>query len=126
LTIKLIPSSYLRQRLEMKNESRRWKAGSRLIGLALALLWLTGCVSPDILQKDYGNSLQNNIAQSVLNPQAGLQDIPTTGLPPKAGANEMDTYNKSFTGQAPSTAATGGMGSSSIGGATGAPSTPGQ
>ena len=48
----------------MKNESRRIKAGSGLIGLTLALLWLAGCVSPDILQKDYGNSVQNNIAQS--------------------------------------------------------------
>ena len=80
----------------MKNESRRIKAGSGLIGMTLALLWLAGCVSPDILQKDYGNSVQNNIAQQVLNPQAGLTDTPTVGLVPQAGTNEMDTYNKSF------------------------------
>ncbi|MGB9292766.1 MAG: hypothetical protein WCB64_05590 [Desulfobaccales bacterium] len=84
------------------------KAGSGLIGLALALLWLTGCVSPDILQKDYGNSVQNNIAQSVLNPQAGLTDTPMVGLTPKAGASEMEAYNKSFTGEKAGTGSTGG------------------
>jgi len=83
----------------MKNESRRWKAGTGLIGLALALVWLTGCTSPDVLQKDYGNAVRNNIAQSVLNPQAGLLDTPATGLSPKAGVNEVEGYNKSFTGE---------------------------
>jgi|GEM_PF-617179 hypothetical protein len=110
----------------MKNESRRLKAGSGLIGLALALLWLTGCVSPDILQQDYGNSVQNNIAQSVLNPQAGLTDTPMVGLPPQAGASEMDAYNKSFTGEKAGTTsagaagAMGGMGSPGGGGTGGA------
>jgi hypothetical protein len=83
----------------MKNERRRLKAGTGLIGLALALVWLTGCTSPDVLQKDYGNSVQNNLAQSVLNPQAGLLDTPTTGLNPTAGVNELDKYNKGFTGE---------------------------
>ena len=80
----------------MKNERRRLKAGTGLIGLALVLVWLTGCTSPDVLQKDYGNSVQNNIAQTVINPQAGLLDTPTTGLNPTAGVNELQQYNKSF------------------------------
>ncbi|MGD0826997.1 MAG: hypothetical protein ABSA09_02795 [Desulfobaccales bacterium] len=80
----------------MKNESRRLKAGTGLIGLALALVWLTGCTSPETLGNDYGNSVRNNVAQSVLNPQAGLQDTPATGLNPTAGANELQQYNKSF------------------------------
>ncbi len=83
----------------MKNERRRWKAGTGLIGLALVLVWLTGCASPNAIGKDYGNSVANNIAQSVLNPQAGLLDTPTTGLNPKAGVNELEGYNKSFTGE---------------------------
>jgi len=80
----------------MKNERRRLKAGTGLIGLALVLVWLTGCTSPDVLGKDYGNAVQNNLAQSVLNPQAGLLDTPTTGLNPTAGVNELQQYNKSF------------------------------
>jgi hypothetical protein len=83
----------------MKNERRRLKAGTGLIGLAVALGWLAGCTSPDVLQKDYGNSMQNNVAQSVLNPQAGLLNTPATGLNPRAGVNEMEGYDKSFTGE---------------------------
>ncbi|MGA8572159.1 MAG: hypothetical protein ACLP7A_08380 [Desulfobaccales bacterium] len=109
----------------MKNESRRIKAGSGLIGLTLALLWLAGCVSPDILQKDYGNSVQNNIAQQVLNPQAGLTDTPAVGLVPKAGANEMDTYDKSFGGAKAASAPMGAAMGSTGGGAGGTPA-PGQ
>jgi len=93
----------------MKNERRRLKAGTGLIGLALALVWLTGCVSPDILQKDYGNARDNNIAQSVINPQAGLVDTPATGLYPKAGVVETEQYIKSFSGEAQKPAAPQGM-----------------
>ncbi len=35
----------------MKNERRRLKAGTGLIGLVLVLVWLTGCTSPDILKR---------------------------------------------------------------------------
>ncbi len=93
----------------MKNERRRLKAGTGLIGLALVLVWLTGCTSPDILKQDYGNSVQNNIAQSVLNPQAGLVDTPATGLYPKAGVVETEQYIKSFSGEAQKPAAPQGM-----------------
>ncbi len=83
----------------MKNERRRLKAGTAFIGLALALVWLAGCTSPDFLAKDYGNAVQNNVAQSVLNPQAGLMDTPATGLYPKAGVVETVEYIKSFSGE---------------------------
>ncbi len=93
----------------MKNERRKFKAGTGLIGLTVALVWLTGCTSPDTLKQDYGNSVQNNIAQSVLNPQAGLVDTPATGLSPKAGATETDQYIKSFSGEEKKPAAPQGM-----------------
>ncbi len=89
----------------MKNESRRLKAGTAFIGLALVLVWLTGCLSPDVLAKDYGTSVQNNIAQQVLNPQAGLLDTPTTGLYPKAGVLETEQYIKTFAGEKKAAAA---------------------
>lgn len=93
----------------MKNERRRLKAGTGLMGLAVVLGWLAGCTSPDILQKDYGNARDNNIAQSVLNPQAGLVDTPATGLYPKAGVVETEQYIKSFSGGAQKPAAPQGM-----------------
>jgi hypothetical protein len=65
--------------------------------LGLALLWLAGCYPPSALEMDYGNSVRNNIAQTVLNPQAGLNPTPPVGLPPQAAVNEMNSYNNSFT-----------------------------
>lgn len=70
------------------------KAG-RCLALGVALLWLAGCY-PSALEQDWGNSVHNNIAQQVLNPQAGLNPTPAVGLPPQAAVNEMDSYNKSF------------------------------
>ncbi len=79
----------------------------RLILVILGLtgaLWLAGCgnwnlFGPNALDQDYGNSASNNLAQSVLNPRAGLNDTPVAGLPPGAGTNEMDRYNKGFKGE---------------------------
>jgi hypothetical protein len=70
---------------------------SRFLALGMALLWLAGCLPPSALEQDYGNSVRNNLAQQVLNPQAGLDPTPAVGLPPKAAANEMESYDKSFT-----------------------------
>jgi hypothetical protein len=88
----------------MKNERRIMKAGTGLIGLTVVLVWLTGCTSPDVLLRDYGNSVQSNVAQSVVNPQAGLLDTPATGLFPKAGVYETETYIKGFSGELPKAA----------------------
>ena len=71
------------------------KAG-RCLALGVALLWMAGCYPPNALELDYGNSVRNNIAQQVVNPQAGLNPTPAVGLPPQAAVNEMESYNKSF------------------------------
>ncbi len=79
--------------------------GISLVMLCLtAALWLAGCgnwnlFGPSALEEDYGNSAAQNMAQSVLNPRAGLNDTPVAGLPPGAGTNEMDRYNKGFKGE---------------------------
>lgn len=71
----------------------------RKIGLGLAggavWLWLCGC-GPSALERDYGRSVRNNIAQQVINPQAGLAPTPTPGLDPQAGHNVLERYDKSF------------------------------
>jgi len=66
------------------------------VPLALALWSLYGCCEPNTLQHDYGRSVHNNLAQQILNPQAGQDLTPAVGLDPKAGQNEMDKYDKSF------------------------------
>jgi hypothetical protein len=45
---------------------------------------------------DYGNSVRNNVAQQVVNPQAGFNPKPAVGLPPQAAANTQEQYDKSF------------------------------
>jgi len=76
------------------------KRGKLLLCLA-GVLWLGGCswYGPSALKQDYGNSVRNNLAQTVLNPRAGLNDTPAVGLGPTAGVNEMESYNKGFKGE---------------------------
>jgi hypothetical protein len=84
-----------------------WKPRRQLSKIILCLvgvLWLAGCGNwnwypPSALDQDYGNSVHNNVAQSVLNPQAGLDDTPAAGLGPTAAQNTMDRYNKTFSGE---------------------------
>ena len=67
-----------------------------LLILGVWLLALGGCAGPTALEEDYGRSVRNNIAQQLINPRAGLDTTPATGIDPKAAANSMETYNKSF------------------------------
>jgi len=83
-----------------KTEEQRMKISKLLLCLA-GVLWLGGCNSwswngPSALEQDYGNSVRSNLAQSILNPRAGLNATPAVGLPPQAAEGEMDKYNKSF------------------------------
>ena len=68
----------------------------RRLALGVALLGLAGCYPPSALEMDYGNSVRNNVAQQVVNPQAGFNPKPAVGLPPQAAANEMERYDDSF------------------------------
>jgi len=67
------------------------------LALGVTLLGLAGCYPPSALELDYGNSVRNNIAQQVVNPQAGFNPKPAVGLSPQATTGEMDKYDKSFT-----------------------------
>ncbi|MFZ5449659.1 MAG: hypothetical protein ACOZFS_13585 [Thermodesulfobacteriota bacterium] len=80
----------------MRKKDKRPRKLRISLALGVALLWLAGCYPPSALDLDYGNSVHGNIAQQVLNPQAGLNPTPAVGLSPTAAANEMDRYNKSF------------------------------
>jgi hypothetical protein len=84
----------------MKTEDQRPKIGKLLLCLA-GVWWLGGCswFGPSALEQDYGNSVRNNMAQSILNPRAGLDDTPAVGLAPTAAGNEMGAYDKSFRGE---------------------------
>jgi hypothetical protein len=83
----------------MKTEDQRIKIGKLLLCLA-GVWWLGGCswYGPSAIEQDYGNSVRSNLAQSILNPRAGLNDIPAAGLSPTASVNVMEHYDKSFKG----------------------------
>ena len=83
----------------MQTQERKTPQALRRLALGVALLWLAGCYPPSALEMDYGNSVHNNIAQQVVNPQAGFNPKPAVGLPPQAAANEMEKYNKTFKGE---------------------------
>ena len=64
---------------------------------ALGLLGLVGgCCGPSALEADYGRSKDNNLAQQVVNPEAGLETAPAAGLTPTAGTNLYGKYEKTF------------------------------
>jgi hypothetical protein len=76
------------------------KTPQALRGLALgvALLGLAGCFPPSALEMDYGNSVRSNLAQQVVNPQAGFNPKPPVGLSPQASAYNQERYDKTFKG----------------------------
>jgi hypothetical protein len=83
----------------MPSKERNIHKALKPLALGLALLWLAGCYPPSALKMDYSNSVHNNIAQQVVNPQAAFRPKPAVGLPPKAAANEKESYDKSFKGE---------------------------
>ena len=68
----------------------------RGLALGVALLGLAGCYPPSALEQDYGNAVRNNIAQQVVNPQAGFNPKPAVGLSPQAAYNTQEKYDKTF------------------------------
>ena len=83
----------------MKNETRKKASryGKVWLVLVTGLIFLgpAGCYS-NALEQDFGQSVADNIAQQVVNPQAGLVPTASVGLSPTAGANTIDQYEKSF------------------------------
>ena len=80
----------------MDAKETRTPQALRRLALGLALLGLAGCYPPSALEMDYGNSIRNNVAQQVVNPQAGFNPKPALGLSPQAAAGEQEKYDKSF------------------------------
>ena len=80
----------------MHTEASKICRALRRLALGVALLGVAGCYPPSALDMDYGNAVRNNIAQQVINPRAGYDPKPAVGLPPHAGAAEMEKYDKSF------------------------------
>ncbi len=81
---------------------------SKIILCLIGLFWLAGCSSvtgnwswygTSPVDKDYGNSVRNNLAQTVVNPGAGQDVGPAAGMEPNAATNVLGSYEKSFTSE---------------------------
>jgi len=84
----------------MKSKEGKMNRRKLLFCLA-ALLWLAGCgnwswYGPSAVDQDYGNSVRNEVAQTVLNPRAGQTEAVAPGLSPTASLNSLEKYDKSF------------------------------
>jgi hypothetical protein len=86
---------------DMHNHDAKALKVTRCLVFGLALVWLAGCYGPSALDRNWGMSVHNNVAQQVLEPEAGLNPKPAVGLPPQAAANEMEGYNKGFSTKEP-------------------------
>jgi hypothetical protein len=82
----------------MKTKNPKRQIGKIILCLT-GVLWVAGCYGPNALDLDYGNSVRNNMAQTILNPQAGLTNTPATGLTPAASVFEKGMYDKGFSGE---------------------------
>ena len=68
-----------------------------IIALAMITLFFTGCATePSRVEMDYGVSQKLAIANQTLNPDAGKNMAPVTGLDGPAGQKAYDQYLKSF------------------------------
>lgn len=81
----------------MEKGEQHWRRGpgalAALLGLACLL---AGCQGPSALKEDFGRSVNNNLAQQVVNPRASQDLTPAVGLAPKTEQNVLDKYDKSF------------------------------
>jgi len=81
--------------MEGMNQHRKFAGLSLIVGLLL----FGGCYGPSSLDRDYGRAVHNNMAQAIVNPAAGLNPLPAVGQVPKAAANTMDRYERTFKGE---------------------------
>ena len=84
---------------EMARHGYKWLGWGAALAAALLLMGCGSCwwqCGDGRLEADYGRSVTNNIAQQIVNPQAGQEVVISTGLTPKGGAGAMEKYDKSF------------------------------
>jgi hypothetical protein len=87
--------------MKAKNRQPGWQAAATLgLIMGLGLLGVQGCGcaynQPSALDLDYGRAVHNNIAQQIVNPEAGQVATPGVGLGPRVAQNVQESYEKSF------------------------------
>ncbi len=67
-----------------------------LIGFAALLFIVVGCAAPNRLETDFGNSFNLAISNQILDPGAGKNIEPVSGLDGEAAQVTLEKYRKDF------------------------------
>jgi len=67
-----------------------------LIGFAALFFIVVGCTGPSRLEKDFGNSVNLAISNQILDPEAGKNIEPVSGLDGEAAQATLEKYRKDF------------------------------
>ena len=79
--------------------------------LGLIVIGLVGCATPSRLEMDHGTSAKLAIVNQTLNPEAGKNLEPVTGMDGKTAEGLMERHQKSFEKPSPPAAYTLSIGS---------------
>ena len=72
-----------------------------MVGLTAVVLLGCATPGPSRLEEDYGTSAKLAVVNQTLNPEAGKNLDPVTGMDGKAAENTMEKYRKGFEKPAP-------------------------
>lgn len=78
------------------------QVGITLTALGVTALLMTGC-APSRLELDYGTSQELVKMNQIINPDAGRNPAPVTGVDGGAAKRAHDEYQKSFSGSGTNT-----------------------
>ncbi len=67
-----------------------------ILSIDLAIFLISACAGPTRVEKNYGKSYRQAVANQTLDPEAEKNLEPVTGLDGKAAQAGMEKYRKSF------------------------------
>ena len=64
--------------------------------LIVSIIVIAGCAGPSVLDQNWGRSVETARFNQTINPKAGENLEPVTGLDGQGAENAMETYRQSF------------------------------
>ena len=64
--------------------------------LIVSIIVIAGCAGPSVLEQNWGRSVETARFNQTLNPKAGENLEPVTGLDAESAGNALETYRRSF------------------------------
>jgi len=64
--------------------------------LIVSIIVIAGCAGPSVLEQNWGRSVETARFNQTLNPKAGENPEPVTGLDGRSADNALEAYRRSF------------------------------